>query len=121
MTTSLSSPAQPGRAESQDLSPDELVARAVELRPRLRRMQSEHEQLGGYSQEIHQEFLDAGFYRILQPRKYGGLEYGLDDFIRVGIEISRGDPGVGWSFILGACHAFHFGSFFGEKDKEDLF
>ena len=121
MTTSLYSPAQPGRAGSQDLSPDELVARAVELRPGLRKLQSEHEQLGGYSQEIHQEFLDAGFYRILQPRKYGGLEYGLDDFIRVGIEISRGDPGVGWSFILGAGHAFHVGSFFGEKAQEELF
>ncbi|WP_442542685.1 acyl-CoA dehydrogenase family protein [Arthrobacter sp. KN11-1C] len=121
MTTSLYSPAHTGQAGSQDLSPDELVARAVDLRPRLRKLQSEHEQLGGYSREIHQEFLDAGFYRILQPRKYGGLEYGLDDFIRVGVEISRGDPGVGWSFILGAGHAFHVGSFFGEKAQEELF
>ncbi|WP_461173363.1 hypothetical protein M1D93_01065 [Arthrobacter sp. Z1-9] len=121
MTTSLYSPAHPGRAGSQDPTPDELVARAVGLRPRLRELQAAHEQLGGYSQEIHQEFLDAGFYRILQPRKYGGLEYGLDDFIRVGIEISRGDPGVGWSFILGAGHAFHVGSFYGEQAQEELF
>ncbi|WP_205754534.1 hypothetical protein [Arthrobacter sp. CAU 1506] len=84
-------------------------------------MQAEHEQLGGYSEEIHQEFLEAGFYRILQPRRFGGLELGIDDFVRVGVEISRGDPGVGWSFVLGAGHAFHVGSFYGEQGQQELF
>ncbi|WP_024475848.1 acyl-CoA dehydrogenase family protein [Arthrobacter sp. CAL618] len=120
MTRSLYSPVVPA-CTGEDPTPDELVARAADLRPRLRKLQTEHERLGGYTEEIHQEFLDAGFYRILQPRKYGGFEYGLDDFVRVGIEISRGDPGVGWSFILGAGHSFHVASFFGEQAQEELF
>lgn len=122
MTTSLYTPAQvAGPEEGAEPTPDDLVARAADLRPRLRKLQTEHEQIGGYSEEIHQEFLDAGFYRILQPRRYGGLEYGIDDFVRVGIEISRGDPGVGWSYILGAGHAFHVGSFFGAEGQAELF
>lgn len=120
MTRSLSSPVVPVCTGGEP-TPDELVARAADLRPRLRKLQGDHEQLGGYSEEIHQEFLDAGFYRILQPRKYGGYEYGLDDFLRVGIEISRGDPGVGWSFILGAGHTFHVASFYCEQAQEELF
>ncbi|NHU48314.1 MULTISPECIES: acyl-CoA dehydrogenase family protein [Rhodococcus] len=122
MTTSLYTSAPSGEvAQGVDRSPDELVALAAEMRPRLRKMQARHEQLGGYTEEVHEEFLVAGFYRILQPRRYGGLEMGLDDFVRVGIEISRGDPGVGWCFVLGAGHAFHVGSFFTEQGQEELF
>lgn len=98
-----------------------LVETARELRPRLRELQGEHEEVGGYNAQMHEAFRAAGFYRILQPKKFGGLELGLDAFIRVGIEISRGDPGVGWSFILGAAHAFHVGSFYGEQAQRELF
>ena len=100
---------------------DDLVQRARDLRPKLRKLHAEHEALGGYSEEIHREFEEAGFYRALAPKRFGGLELGLDDFFRIGIEISRGDPGVGWSFILGAGHAFHVGSFFCEDGQRELF
>lgn len=100
---------------------DDLVARARDLRPRLRKLQTEHEALGGYSEEIHSELLEHGFYHALMPSRYGGLELEIDDFFRIGIEISRGDPGVGWSYILGAGHSFHVASFFSEAGQDELF
>ncbi|MGV9481596.1 acyl-CoA dehydrogenase family protein [Gordonia aichiensis] len=118
MTGSLFAP--PSAVDNRSVV-DTLIARAADLRPRLRKMQAQHEDLGGYSAEIHEEFLDAGFYRALVPRRYGGFEMGLDDFMRLGIEISRADPGVGWSFILGAGHAYHVACFFGEQAQEELF
>ncbi|WP_217238016.1 acyl-CoA dehydrogenase family protein [Streptomyces sp. AC555_RSS877] len=100
---------------------DHLLRVAARLRPVLRAAQAEHEALGGYSEAIHKQLLDAGFYRMLQPKKYGGLELPLEDFLRVGVEISRGDPGVGWSFVLGAGHAWHIASFFPEEAQAELF
>jgi 3-hydroxy-9,10-secoandrosta-1,3,5(10)-triene-9,17-dione monooxygenase len=100
---------------------DHLLQVATRLRPALRAAQAEHEALGGYSEAVHKQLLDAGFYRMLQPKRYGGLELPLEDFLRVGVEISRGDPGVGWSFVLGAGHAWHIASFWPEQAQEELF
>ncbi|MFC4468657.1 acyl-CoA dehydrogenase family protein [Streptomyces xiangluensis] len=100
---------------------DHLLEVATRLRPVLRAAQAEHEALGGYSEAVHKQLLDAGFYRMLQPKRYGGLELSLEEFLRVGVEISRGDPGVGWSFVLGAGHAWHIASFWPEQAQEELF
>ncbi|MCZ4535941.1 acyl-CoA dehydrogenase family protein [Gordonia terrae] len=122
MTESLypRSPITPAERSNRKAA-DELLHIAREMRPKLRKTQAEHERLGGYSEEIHRELHDAGFYNALMPKRYGGLELELDDFFRIGVEISRGDPGVGWSFILGAGHSFHVGSFFSEEGQAELF
>ena len=98
------SPPEPG------LTPAELVARAVALRPLLRAQQDENDARGTYSEELHQAFLKAGFYRITQPRLFGGYEFDLATFYRVMLEISRGHPGVGWCLALAASHAFEVAS-----------
>lgn len=100
---------------------DALVSAARAMRPMLRAAQKEHEDLGGYSEAVHRAFEQAGFYLILHPKRYGGLGLGIEALLRVGIEISRGDPGVGWSFVLGSGHAFHVGSFYPEEGQAELF
>ena len=56
---------------------DEVVARADSLRPRLLEEQAATEERSYYSEELHEAFKEAGFYRILVPRRYGGLELGV--------------------------------------------
>lgn len=102
-------------------TPDELIEAARALRPRLRELQDEHARLGTYGPEIHEYFVEHRFYDMLRPKRYGGLEVDLETFIRVCIEISRGDPGVGWSFELGASHAYQFASHFPEAAQEAAF
>jgi 3-hydroxy-9,10-secoandrosta-1,3,5(10)-triene-9,17-dione monooxygenase len=121
MTTSLYAAASAPAHPAAEGTVDHLLGVATRLRPALRAAQAEHEALGGYSEVIHKQLLEAGFYRMLQPERYGGLELSLEDFLRVGIEISRGDPGVGWSFILGAGHVWHVASFFPEQAQAELF
>ena len=106
---------------SAEATPDSVIEFARSLRPRLRDLQSVHEELGGYTEEIHNAFLEGGLYRVLQPKRFGGLGFDFETFMRVGIEISRGDPGVGWAYILGSGHAFHVGSFYGEQAQAELF
>lgn len=100
---------------------DEMVARATAMRDVLRADAEATELRGVYSPEIHEAFTEAGFYRALQPRRYGGYELGLDDYFRLVIELSRADPSTGWAFCLGAAHVFQFAAFFGEQAQDEVF
>ncbi|MCS5723910.1 hypothetical protein N1028_05945 [Herbiconiux sp. CPCC 203407] len=108
---------QPTRAEP---TPDELVERAASMRELLRDGQEAAEQQGGYPEAIRRLFVQNDFYRIIKPVAFGGLGYDLETFFRVGIEISRGDAGVGWNFILGAGHTLHLASWFPESTQRTL-
>ena len=88
-----------------DVTPAALVQRAVELRPRLVAYQEECERLRTLPESTRVAFEEAGFYRILQPRRFGGYEFGLDTFTRVMSEIARGCPSSGWTLTLTAGHA----------------
>ena len=69
------------------LTPAEVIRRAEALRPRLLEEQAATEERTFYSEEMHQAFSDAGFYRILQPRMFGGYEFDVPTFYRVIIEV----------------------------------
>jgi 3-hydroxy-9,10-secoandrosta-1,3,5(10)-triene-9,17-dione monooxygenase len=86
------------------LSVDELLSRANDLRPLLRERQTECEELGELPLDTHQRFLAAGFYRILQPRLFGGYEFALPDFIRVMIAVARGCSESAWVLALTSGH-----------------
>ena len=59
-------------------SPDALVARAQALVPELRARQAATEKAGHALPEAIESFQDAGLYRVVQPKKFGGYEYGID-------------------------------------------
>ena len=93
------------------ITPDELVARARALVPGLRERQRETEQRGMVMPEAIESFHAAGLYRVLQPRHYGGFEYGLDTFVRVAIEIASGCGSTGWVFSTGLQHQWQIGMY----------
>src|SRR5436190_23846580 len=93
-----------------DLTPQQIIARATALIPELRAQQDEADERGTYSAAMHEKFTAAGFYRITQPKLFGGYAFDLGTFYRVMLEIARGHPGVGWCLALGASHAFEVAS-----------
>src|SRR4051794_15925255 len=84
---------------------DELVARAAVMRETLRGRQAECEALGRLPDETNRDYVEAGFFRVIQPRRVGGFELGLQAFLRVAVELSRGCPSSGWVYALTAGHA----------------
>jgi len=102
-------------------SAEELVARAIALRPLLVERQAETEALTYYPPDVHEEFLEAGFYRMLVPRRYGGYEHDLRAFLRVAIELAAGDMSAAWCLCLSAGHALQTASLFEESAQIDLF
>ena len=99
------------RQHSRDIPPpeptltvDELLRRADALRPLLRARQAECEEAGELPADTNHRFMAAGFYRILQPRIFGGYEFALPDFIRVMIAIARGCSESAWVLALTSGH-----------------
>jgi 3-hydroxy-9,10-secoandrosta-1,3,5(10)-triene-9,17-dione monooxygenase len=104
-----------------DLTPRDMIARATALRPMIRADQDAAEARGTYSPELHRAFLDAGFYRAMQPRMFGGYEFPVAVFYKTMLEISRGDPGIGWCLTLCASHPFLVASHWPEAAQRDFF
>jgi 3-hydroxy-9,10-secoandrosta-1,3,5(10)-triene-9,17-dione monooxygenase len=98
-----------------------LIERAHGLIPMLRAQQDEADEIGHYTEEVHQAFQKAGLYRMLQPKMFGGYETSFADFLRVVMEIGRGHPGAAWCFTLASSHPLVVGSHFPEEVQAEIF
>ncbi len=108
-------PPEPG------LTPEEMVARAVALRPRLIADQEATERRTYYSQEMHEAFLAAGFYHLYVPRRYGGYEFDVPTYFRVVREIARGCVSTAWCMGLAMNHALMVGSWWPQEAQDEIF
>ena len=88
-----------------------LIERARELAPALRERAADAEAMRRLPDETHAAFRNAGFYRVLQPARYGGLEarYGLHTMLAA--EVARGCASSAWALSVTACHAWILGMF----------
>ncbi|MDZ5601182.1 hypothetical protein SJI00_00065 [Pseudomonas sp. RP23018S] len=108
-------------AHEADRTVDEYLELAREIRHKLRAEQEVSDSQGTYSPGMHQWFREHGFYRLLQPKRYGGHALSLGDFYRVMIEISRGHPALGWSLTLAAGHALTVASHWPQAVQDEVF
>jgi 3-hydroxy-9,10-secoandrosta-1,3,5(10)-triene-9,17-dione monooxygenase len=103
-----------------NLTPEAMIARAREMVPMLRAQQAECERAGRILPATHQQFVEAGFYRIVQPRRFGGYECDVPTFHRVMIEVARGCPSSGWVLALTAGHPIILARF-GERAQLEAY
>ena len=85
------------------------------LRDRAQRTEQERR----VSEETTQAFHDAGFFKLMQPARYGGYEYGFTAFIDVVSELARGCTSSSWGCSLGAIHQWLVGTF-PEQAQDDV-
>jgi 3-hydroxy-9,10-secoandrosta-1,3,5(10)-triene-9,17-dione monooxygenase len=104
-----------------NLTPEQIVQRAEDLVPVLRERQEECEAIGRLPDQTSRDFVEAGFYRILQPRRFGGYEFDLATFSRVTMELARGCPSSGWTFALVGGHAHMLSALFSEECQIDVY
>ena len=87
--------------------PAELVVRARALIPVLARRSLEQKQRRGILPETIAEMHAAGFFRVLQPRRWGGYEMDLGTFYDIEIALGAGDMSSGWTYgVLGVVSWF---------------
>jgi 3-hydroxy-9,10-secoandrosta-1,3,5(10)-triene-9,17-dione monooxygenase len=108
-------------APEPDLTPAQLIKRARDMRVALRERQALCEELTRIPDETHQAFLEAGFYRTLQPRRFGGYEFDMSTFDRLIMEVARGCPSSAWNLALASNHSLVVAQYFGEQAQREIF
>ena len=87
-----------------------MVQRAHALVPKLRERSAAAEALGHLPPETATDFRDGGFFRVFQPRRFGGLEL---DYGRVQLELctvlGHACGSSAWVQMVVACHAWCLG------------
>ncbi len=82
-----------------------IVQSARDMIPELVARQAETEERGYYAPDTHAAFTEAGFYRILMPKKFGGLDLDVKTYYQVVMAFAAGCPSTAWQFCLGSAHA----------------
>jgi len=86
---------------------DDVVQRARSLLPTLRERAATTEALGHLPPETVQAFREAGLFRVLQPRRFGGMEL---DYGRLQLELcgtlGQACGSSAWIQMVVACHAW---------------
>jgi alkylation response protein AidB-like acyl-CoA dehydrogenase len=75
---------------------EELAQRARALIPALRARARSVEEARRVSAETTRMLRDAGLFRLMQPARFGGFEYGFTELIDIVFEIGRGCGSTAW-------------------------
>jgi alkylation response protein AidB-like acyl-CoA dehydrogenase len=79
--------------------------------PMLRERATATERERRVSDDTTRAFREAGFFKLMQPARYGGYEYGFTAFMDVISELARGCTASAWGCSLGAVHQWLIGTF----------
>jgi 3-hydroxy-9,10-secoandrosta-1,3,5(10)-triene-9,17-dione monooxygenase len=90
---------------------EELVARARALGPKLKARAAAAEAERRLPKETIADFQEAGLFRILQPRRWGGYELDPQIFFEVQLALSEADASSGWVYGIVACHNYQMALF----------
>src|SRR5262245_57804703 len=81
------------------MTPDAYLERVRALLPTLRKRAPYAEQLRRLPDETLEDFLDAGLFRCLQPRRYGGYQLDPGTFYQAVMDVGTACGSSAW--ILG--------------------
>jgi 3-hydroxy-9,10-secoandrosta-1,3,5(10)-triene-9,17-dione monooxygenase len=87
--------------------PADLIARARAMIPALAERSLAQRQARCILPETIAEMQEAGFFRVLQPGRWGGYEMELGTFYDIEMALAEGDMSTGWTYgVLGVVSWF---------------
>ena len=98
-------------SETEQETHDRLVARAQALKPVLAARGPQADELRRVPDETIADFRDAGFFRMLQPARWGGLELDPRTFFDVQMTVASACPSSAWVLGVVAVHAWQLALF----------
>jgi 3-hydroxy-9,10-secoandrosta-1,3,5(10)-triene-9,17-dione monooxygenase len=104
----------------KDAVPDvaEIVGRAKALRAALCERAGEADREGRLPAATIADMQKAGFFRVLQPRRYGGFEMDPSVFYDVQMALSRGDMSTGWVYGVLGVHPWQLALFHDDAQRD---
>lgn len=106
--------------EAATMTRETLVRRASDLIPTLRERAPGCEAALQLLPETVRDFAEAGFFRIVQPKRFGGFELGLDVMEEVVAEVGRGCGSSAWTLAILCGHAW-WAAMFPEEGQQEIF
>jgi 3-hydroxy-9,10-secoandrosta-1,3,5(10)-triene-9,17-dione monooxygenase len=95
----------------ETLTAAQLLARARSLNPVLRERIKIGEQLGNLPPETIRDLKEAGLFRVLQPKRWGGFEMSPKTFYAIQIALAEADMSVGWVYGVMGVHNWQLALF----------
>lgn len=89
-----------------------------ELLPAFRERAQDTEDARRISEESIKNLQQAGFFKLLQPTRYGGLEAHPNDFYRAVRSIASACGSTGWVSAVLGCHPWQLGLFADQAQQE---
>ncbi|MBB4632686.1 acyl-CoA dehydrogenase family protein [Sphingosinicella soli] len=96
-----------------------MIQRARDMIPRLierAERQADHRRI---LPETMTEMVEAGLFRVLQPKRWGGYELDPGTFAEVQFALSEGDASVGWVYGVVGVHSWHL-ALFDDRAAQDV-
>lgn len=98
---------------------DDLAARAAAMIPMLRERADACEKLNRIPDATIRDFQEAGFFKILQPRRCGGYEMEPEAFYTVQMKVAEGCMSSAWVLGVVAVHNWQL-ALFAPQAQEDV-
>ncbi|PPR12058.1 MAG: Flavin-dependent monooxygenase, oxygenase subunit HsaA [Alphaproteobacteria bacterium MarineAlpha11_Bin1] len=102
----------------QYIEPAVMIERARALVPVIQESREKTELNRRVADDIFDQILDAGLFRMLMPRRFGGFEHGMDVFAEAAYEIARGCGSVGWVHSICSMYQYLLGMYPLEAQEE---
>jgi 3-hydroxy-9,10-secoandrosta-1,3,5(10)-triene-9,17-dione monooxygenase len=93
-----------GQATSGAPESAEIIARARALIPILAKRSLDGRRQRRVPDETIADMQRAGFFRVLQPKRWGGYEMDLHTFYEVQLALAEGDMSTGWIYGVSGVH-----------------
>jgi 3-hydroxy-9,10-secoandrosta-1,3,5(10)-triene-9,17-dione monooxygenase len=81
----------------------EILARIRKLAPEINARALSTEKAKRVSAETFDALRDADVFRVMQPKRFGGYEYGPAELAQIGFELGRACGSTGWCGTLAVC------------------
>lgn len=99
-------------------TPEQLIERARAMIPTLKARARQTTLDGNVPAATVAEMQAAGFFRILQPKRWGGYEMHPNVFFEVQKALAEGCMSTGWIYGVLGCHPYELALFHDEAQRE---
>lgn len=106
------------RGDSVAVTFDDLLSRARAIVPTLKEKARQTELDRRVSDETTAMLKDLQLSRLMQPKRFGGLEYGFSELVKLNFEVARGCGSTAWCLCLANTHNWLLGLFPEEVQQE---
>ena len=97
----------------------EIVARVRSLRPQIEARALATEKAKRVSDETMEALRNTAVFRLMQPARFGGYEYGPAELAEIGFELGRACGSTGWCGTLAVCFGW-MTSFFPPQAQQEV-